>query len=121
MSNCAEKSGFLFDHDCRNAASGACQRCAKSVCAKHLHPTHEGYMCTTCAKKAAQTARRRGHHTGAWDDDPLLYSAVYYDGYGYYGRGSWGDEFLADDFTEADGDSFTDEGDGDWEHDMGAS
>lgn len=121
MSGCTETSGFLFSHPCRNAPSASCQKCAKGVCAKHIHPTPNGYMCTSCAKKAATSAKRHGRQWGAWEDDPLLYGTFYYDDYGYYGRGHWGHEHLPDDFTEADGASFVEEGEGDWEHDMGAS
>ena len=78
-------------------------------------------MCTTCAKKEVQRTRQQRQAWDRWDDDPYLYDTYYYSGYGYYGRGSWGSELFDDDFTEADGDGFRDETDGDWEHDMGAS
>jgi hypothetical protein len=120
MSGCTEDSGFLFSHPCRAAATAACQKCRKGVCAQHIHPTPHGYMCTTCAKKSARSAKRQGQSWGA-TAHPLLYDTFYYDDYGYYGRGHWGHDQLDHDFTEADGASFGDEAEGDWEHDMGAS
>ncbi len=121
MSQCLETSGFLFSHACSQPATGGCQKCAKHVCAKHTHPTPNGYMCTSCAKKEVQKTRQQNRSWEGWDDNPYLYGTYYYRGYGYYGRGAWGHDFFDDDFTEADGDSFYDQGDGDWEQDMGAS
>lgn len=113
MHPCGETSGFLFNHPCKQAATGACQRCAKAICATHTHPTPSGYMCTTCAKEEVKRVRAQRQQWGGWDDDPYLYDSYYYSGYGYYGRGHWGNEFT-DDLTEADGSSF-EEGEGDWD------
>ena len=121
MSQCLETSGFLFSHPCNQAATGACQKCGKHVCARHTHPTPSGFMCTSCAKKEVQRTRQQRQAWSGWDDDPYLYDTYYYSGYGYYGRGSWGWDLYGNDFTEADGDSFQDGTDGDWEHDMGGS
>lgn len=118
---CKEKAGFLFEHPCKQAATSACQRCAKRVCAKHLHPTPNGFMCTTCAKKEVTAAKKQGKQWSEWDDDPYLYDVYYYTGYGFYGRGYWGHDLLADDFTDADYGSTSHESDGDWEHDLGGS
>ena len=120
MSQCLEQSGFLFSHPCRQQATGACQKCSKAVCTQHTHPTPQGYMCTTCAKKEVQRSRRQQSAWQGWDDDPYLYDTYYYRGYGFYGRGYWGSEFFGDDLTEADGDMGP-ETEGDWETDMGAS
>ena len=117
--SCQETSGFLFSHPCNNAVGGQCQKCAKQVCAKHTHPTPNGYMCTACAKKELKQARRQRNNWSGWDDDPFMYDTYYYDHYGYYGRGRWGNEYLGDDFTEADGSGLG--GEGDWEDDMGGS
>lgn len=117
---CNETAGVLFKHPCRQAPTGACQHCRKPVCASHTHPTPHGYMCTSCAKKALKQAKRHGQTQG-FRDDPFLLDVFYYDRFGYYGRGHWGHDSLGDDFTEADGESFGDEGGGAWEYDMGAS
>ena len=119
--NCAEKSGFLFDHPCKQAAGGQCQKCSKQVCTRHTHPTPNGYMCTTCAKKEVKRARRQRNNWSGWDDEPYMYGVYYYDGYGYYGRGRWGNDILGDDFSEADGDGLGHEGDGGWDDGMGMS
>jgi len=120
MPNCAETSGFLFQHPCTEQAGGACQRCGKPVCTRHIHATPTGLMCTTCAKQETRTARQQGRRA-VWDDNPYLYDVYYYSGYGYYGRGSWGYHLFDHDFTEADGGSVRSESDSDWEHDMGGS
>ena len=50
---------------------------------------------------------------------------MYYPGYGRYGHGRWGHNHYRDhdenDFTEADGESFANQGDADFESDMGES
>lgn len=121
MSTCQEKSGFLFSHPCTQAVTHSCQKCSKGVCAQHLHPTPNGYMCTSCAKKEVVRARQQRTQWSGWDDDPYLYDTYYYSGYGYYRHGYWGHDFFDSDFTEADGEGFGSESDGAWEHDMGAS
>jgi len=118
--SCGENSGFLFKHPCSQQAAGQCQTCTKAVCVHHTHPTPQGYMCTTCAKKIVKQARFQGKQWQGWDDDPYLYDTYYYTGYGYYGRGYWGHEIYAEDFTEADGDALG-QGDADWEYDMRGS
>ena len=119
--SCNEKAGFLFEHACTDTATGACQKCRKAVCQRHTHPTPHGYMCTSCAKKEVKKQRFQRQRWPGWDDNPFLYDTYYYNGYGFYGRGYWGNDYLGDDFTEADGESLRQEGDGDWEYDMGGS
>ena len=121
MSTCEEKAGFLFSHRCTSPPGGQCQTCSKSVCTKHTHATPNGYMCTTCAKKhlkASGATRQRGR-PDRWDDDPFLYDVYFYHGYGQFGHGRWGHGFFDEDFTEADGAGFGDEGG--WDHEMGGS
>ncbi len=123
---CDEKAGFLFSHDCAEPAQWACGRCNKNVCEKHAHRRNAETVCTTCVKKTEQQLEQRGQRSSHRDDDPVLYAAYYYSGYGYYGRGSWGwDSYSehadANDFTEADGMSLAAAGDEAWETDMGAS
>lgn len=125
MAKCDEKAGFLFSHDCEDVAQWACGRCQKNVCEKHAHRRNAETLCTTCVKKR-QEGDHRGQSRARDDDDPVLYAAYYYHGYGYYGRGSWGWESYdtyADesDFTEADGMALAVAGDEAWETDMGAS
>lgn len=71
---------------------------------------------------------------GQADYDPYFYDHGYYSGFGNYHSGYWGHHYYSDrddysynpitrsvDFTEADSNAFEQEGDQDYEQDMGAS
>ncbi len=75
-------------------------------------------MCTTCTKKAA--IGNRGAWTGRFHD-PFLYDAFYYRDYGVYTHAYWREAGDGHDFTEADAEGLGLGGEGDWEHEMGAS
>ncbi len=132
--SCNEKSGFLFSHACDQLSTGACSRCSRPVCSEHTHPTEQGVLCTTCAKQAIKQERQQQGKTqttsrGDYDyHDPYFYAGYYYIGYGdYHRRGRWGHDHYhsvhhdSHDFTEADGAAFAQQGDEDFETDMGES
>jgi hypothetical protein len=79
-------------------------------------------VCTTCAKKSQQGAKQssRQSRQGYYRDDPYFYGGYYY-GHGYqhgYHGSSRNDH---NDFTEADAENLTDEGDEGFENDMSES
>ena len=139
LGTCQETAGFLFKHPCGRAATEECADCGKPVCPRHLKRIEGVDVCISCAralldKKAAgegQRGRGRRSRRDAYEryaDDPYFYGYYHYEGYGSYRRGEWGHSYYrssrhhdADDFTEADGESFSSEGDETWEHDMDAS
>jgi hypothetical protein len=118
---CAERSGFLFSHECTRMSSGNCTRCTKEICAEHTFASEEGLLCTTCAKKARRQ-QRAGMSSDRHRHDPFFYHG-YYHGWGHYGHGHWGHHHYRDenDLTEADGESLQAEADEDFEQDMGGS
>jgi hypothetical protein len=93
---CQETAGFLFKHRCDRPARGACQRCAKGICADHTRHAGQEPLCVTCARAASAVA----------DGDPYFYGNSYY-GYGTY-RG-WSSATDPDDFTEGDAAALTQE------------
>ena len=108
---CREKAGFLFSHTCNNIAVGECSLCGKQVCEDHWPTIESVRLCTTCARKAVDDDARRA--TTKYDDyNPYFYSYRTYRGWGYYGAGCWGIDYVgtpgagdSTDFTEADGES----------------
>lgn len=130
---CGETSGFLFKHACRNDPANNCGKCEKVICVEHSHIENDEAMCTTCARKQVgksgfDSGKGRRRHRSTYYDDPYFYDMRYYSGYGHYDS-SWGvrshhrhhHHHDRDDFTEADGQSFNDPGDADFEDDMSAS
>ena len=98
---CNRQVGFLFKRRCGRTSTAGCSHC----------------------------------QNGRSQDDPFFYDYdTYYPGYGRYNRGYWGHSYYRDrhryyydsdrrstDFTEADGESFEQEGDQDYEMDLDAS
>ncbi|MFP2903818.1 hypothetical protein ACLESD_01855 [Pyxidicoccus sp. 3LFB2] len=129
---CQESTGFLFSHECGLPAAAACGRCGKRVCDDHLTSMDSELVCETCAENQeddadeTESGSEAGSEAGsesdsAPDEDAPSY---YYQGYGYYGPGSsWAGSGAKDpnDFTEADGESLRQEGDGSFEEDLGGS
>ena len=87
-------------------------------------------------RRCGRTSRTGCPYCGTNDvnNDPYFYEHSYYVGYGSYTRGYWGSDYYSDrdqyaynpetgeiDFTEGDNVSFENEGDEDFEVDMGAS
>lgn len=68
MSQCGQRIGFLTFAMCSEMATAACMRCAKPVCALHIHTTSSGILCPDCAVMG-------------WDDDEVsrhgYYSSYY--------------------------------------------
>jgi hypothetical protein len=48
---CADRSGFLFAHDCDRPPAGACSRCRQPICTQHTRSTPEGPVCVTCLRR----------------------------------------------------------------------
>ncbi len=115
---CHETSGFLFSHPCEQTARYACQRCGKPICTQHVD-YHDGIeICIQCSKqKPSKTTTKQPYGVENDDDyldeDPYWYSTRHYKSY------SWHDDV----FTEADESVLigNDDGDVEWENDMGAS
>lgn len=119
---CNEKSGFLFSHDCYMVPHETCQRCQKPICLEHSHQEGGTTICTTCAKKRRSRSEGTGRSAGRRRHDsydPYFYGG-YYHGYGNgYGMNVGGHDPF--DFTDADGGSLMDDGQGGFENDMSAS
>jgi len=136
---CGEISGFLFKHACKREAVDTCADCDKPICGRHAKKSNEGgVLCVLCTKSQldksapAQPAQGRRHRSRwdddhDWHDDPYFYGETWYHGYGSYRRGSWGHQhyhaghYDGDDFSEADGAAFANQGDEAYEQDMGGS
>lgn len=123
MSTCQDTHGFLFKHPCTHPASGNCSVCGKAICHQHVRLVEGEACCIACSKRGTSSRR-------ADDDyhDPYYYGPRYYRGYGYYGYGHWGHDHHQsahghdpNDFTEGDAEALGEEGDADFESDMGAS
>ena len=106
---CAERTGFLFPHDCGNEAVSRCDSCQKAICVDHRHGVTEQDYCSTCAKRLPD-ARQRFHET------PFFYGPTWYPSSGVFSTGN-----DPDDFTDADGVSTLQEGSEAFERDLGAS
>lgn len=85
VSRCAERSGFLFAHDCEEPPQFQCKACGKFVCNRHCYHDERGEVCLGCHKQrpgvegAAKPAKGR-----AADDDPFFYGAHAYPDYLYF-------------------------------------
>ena len=108
---CAEVSGFLFTHPCGQFARYRCGQCQKPICVQHSVNNGPIELCVSCAKGNLgndQTPTRSY-------DTPYWYSTTHYDSnYHWPGSGS-------NDFTQADEAALTQEGDAEWEQNLGAS
>lgn len=140
--SCTETSGFLFSHRCTSPAVFQCDLCGRAICTSHrrtvpasdlqrqgiIHggpPGSPADVCITCARRVGPP-----HSTARGSDDPYWYSDRY-SGYCSYGSGRWGSSFLAGsaassasdpvEFTEADGESLRQEGDGNFEMEISGS
>ncbi len=129
MSTCSENAGFLFKHACQEQGVFTCDMCQKTICEKHRKDLESQLVCVQCARGVAGRDYRSRSRSGRYwrNDDPYFYSYGYYNGYGRYGHGHWGHDHHSrhdhdrNDFTEADSESFQNEGDEGFEQDMGAS
>ncbi len=147
-SQCAERSGFLFKHNCDRMAEHECQQCGKKICQRHTVSTTSGeevvgassalsLACTTCAKQ-------RGRIQGEGYESSYYYGHTYYNGWGrhHYSHSSSPTEVPTDpstppavpvmasaetpdydpnDLTEADGEATEVPGDEGFETDMEGS
>ena len=134
---CNEKSGFLFDHACKQSPVTNCTRCDRPVCNDHFREDDSRQnVCITCAKKELKGLgkqqnvgkRRYGRHSRWHDHDPYFYGGYYYYGWGYYGDGYWGHGNYHQatsgdpvDFTEADSEGLYEGDASDFESDMSES
>jgi hypothetical protein len=50
VTTCAERSGFLFAHDCDQPAFAACDTCGKGICALHQRFVDARSVCVTCLR-----------------------------------------------------------------------
>ena len=150
MSQCAERTGFLFKHRCDRMGQRDCQQCGKKICDRHtvttslaedssksLLESNSILVCTSCAKKIG----KRLSNYGAYED-PYWYGYGHYHGWGHHHSyhssthqssasstppplpGDAPDETLAydpNDLTEADGAATEIPGDEGFETDMEGS
>ena len=56
MSECKERSGFLFSHACDWPATAQCKSCAKAVCSNHVRQVDADHFCIACMKKQMEKA-----------------------------------------------------------------
>ena len=56
MSECKERSGFLFSHACDWPATAQCKSCAKAVCSNHVRQVDADHFCIACMKKKVEQA-----------------------------------------------------------------
>ena len=118
---CNENSGFLFRHPCDRPANQVCSLCQRPVCSDHAHVGDANQLfCTSCTKKSRRITRghqrQRGYRDDDFYDDPYFYGPRY-GGY-WYRRGVDPSFHDQNDFTEADGASFNQFGDDEFESDM---
>ncbi|MFO0915667.1 MAG: hypothetical protein U0795_22070 [Pirellulales bacterium] len=140
---CAERTGFLFAHQCGMLADSACELCGKLICARHTDYSPQGQRCCiTCARRDPNDPNHQTDESGttvdssgpsttddstppdrdrrSWspssrDDSPYWYSTTYY---------PYGSRTSSNDFNDADEASLKDNGQQDeamWEREMGAS
>ena len=105
---CAERSGFLFPHDCEGEAIARCDGCEKAICLDHRHGVDGRDLCSTCARQLPDASRR-------FQSTPFFYGPT------WYPTGVFGGDDDPNDFTEADGVSTLVEGSDAFEKDLGAS
>lgn len=79
QSNCQERSGFLFKHQCKEIATVSCELCNKYVCQKCTRTREGKQLCITCMKSF-------NDHIG-YQKDPYFYGHSHYNGWGRYDRG----------------------------------
>ncbi len=72
MVHCQCRSGVLFDHPCKAAASGRCTSCGRSACPTHLRNTSTGTSCVPCLRHVLRDRQARGQFLFL-RDDPHFY------------------------------------------------
>lgn len=48
---CADRSGFLFAHECDRPVAGQCARCGKPICVEHTRMSEDGPTCIACLQQ----------------------------------------------------------------------
>jgi hypothetical protein len=56
---CADRSGFLFAHDCDRPVAGQCARCGKPICVEHTRMSEDGPTCIACLRQRDDDDDRR--------------------------------------------------------------
>ncbi len=81
---CADRSGFLFSHACDRPALSQCAACGKSICAEHVRPSEEGFVCVTCLLTRHEKTPPKPKEAAKYADDPYWYAETYGDDYETY-------------------------------------
>ena len=82
---CAERSGFLFAHECDRPVAWSCSSCGKPICAEHTRMTEAGYSCISCVRMQntqADEERQQQQQTAdgtSTTNDPYFYADDDYD------------------------------------------